>query len=362
MWRFYVLFLLLLVACDRQGTTGIPPDLPEIPASLEKQQAFICAYEKNKLPPLDPELDQLFKRAVWIYKQNRLKNDPEEYAKAERLYRIAAAHGHYKAMNNLTNFILQGWSVATGNVDLVVDMTEDLIQRGIPIGYFNMGVLLDKGYGVKPDEKAALQYFRKAADLGNPEAQYYVGEKLDSLTATNPVPYKIGKEMKQCAADQGHAEAAIDTAVYAEINAKHHSISSEDTAKNNASALKYYHLATKAGSSTAAFVLYEQFLAEPPNIELGLTKDEERSRRYKAISDILEGYDYLGATVDEIDRIVPLPPAKLPPWDGQLEWVQRWNANVPPRIPDEERIVELAKAKGLDPATGRPLKNLSGAE
>jgi hypothetical protein len=71
---------------------------------------------------------------------------------------------------------------------------------------------------------------------------------------------------------------------------------------------------------------------------------------------------YLGATVDEIDRIVPLPPAKLPPWDGQLEWVQHWNANVPPRIPDEERIAEMAKAKGLDPATGRPLKNLSGTE
>jgi hypothetical protein len=35
----------------------------------------------------------LFKRAVWIYRQNRLKDDPAEYARAERLYRIAAAHG-----------------------------------------------------------------------------------------------------------------------------------------------------------------------------------------------------------------------------------------------------------------------------
>ncbi|MDR3159305.1 MAG: sel1 repeat family protein [Zoogloeaceae bacterium] len=345
MRRFYVLFLLLMVACDSRGTTGIPPDLPEIPASLEKQLAFTCAYEKDKLPPLDPELDQLFKRAVWIYKQNRLKNDPEEYAKAERLYRIAAAHGHYKAINNLTNFILQGWSVATGNVDLVVDMTEDLIQRGIPVGYFNMGVLLDRGYGVKPDEKAALQYFRKAADLGNPEAQYYVGSQLSSLTAANPIPYEIGNKMIQCAGEQGHAKAASETGAYF-----------MDIDIRPAEALKYYHLATKAGSSTAAFVLYEQFLAEPPNTELGLIRDEERSRRYDAIRHILHGYDYLGATVDEIDRIVPLPPAKLPPWDGQLEWVQRWNANVPPRIPDEERIAELAKAKGLDPATGRPVR------
>jgi TPR repeat protein len=340
-----LLLVLWATACNQANSRSIKADLPEA-KTLEEQLAFTCAYEKDKLPPLDPELDLLFKRAVWIYKKNRLKNSPEEYAKAERLYRIAAAHGHYKAMNNLTNFILRGRSVEPGNVDLVVDMTESLIERGIPLGYFNMGVLLDSGYGVKQDEEAALQYFRKAADLGNPEAQYYVGELLTQLTNANPVPYKIGLEMKQCAADQEHAEAAIDTA----INKKHHSHFSE--------ALKYYHLATKAGNSTAAFVLYGEFLAEPPFNELGLEKDEERSRRYEKISTILDGYDYLNATVDDIDNIVPLPPAKLPPWNDQIEWVQRWNADVPPRLPSEERIAELAKAKGLDPETGLPLEKV----
>jgi hypothetical protein len=115
-------------------------------------------------------------------------------------------------------------------------------------------------------------------------------------------------------------------------------------------------LATKAGNSTAANALRKQFLAEPPFNELGLEKDEERSRRYKTIADILERYDYLGTTVDEIDNIGPLPPAKLPPWNDQIEWVQRWNADVPPRLPSEERIAEVAKAKGLDPHTGLPLE------
>ncbi|MCL2591704.1 MAG: DUF6396 domain-containing protein [Betaproteobacteria bacterium] len=22
---------------------------------------------------------------------------------------------------------------------------------------------------------------------------------------------------------------------------------------------------------------------------------------------------------------MPLPPAKLPPWDGEIEWVKKWN-------------------------------------
>jgi TPR repeat protein len=339
-----LLLVLWTTACNQTDYRSIKmTDLPEA-KTLEEQLAFTCAYEKDKLPPLDPEIDLLFKRAVWVYKKNRLKNTPEEYAKAERLYRIAAAHGHYKAMNNLTNFILRGRSVEPGNVDLVVDMTESLIERGIPIGYFNMGVLLDGGYGVEQDEEAALQYFRKAADLGNPEAQFYIGTMLRSLTIANPIPFEIGNQMKRCAADQGHAEAAIDTATHL---------------KNDnypAEALKYYHLATKAGDATAANVLRKQFLAEPPFNELGLEKDEERSRRYEKISTILDGYDYLNATVDDIDNIVPLPPAKLPPWNGQIEWVQRWNADVPPRLPSEERIAELAKAKGLDPETGLPLE------
>lgn len=28
---------------------------------------------------------------------------------------------------------------------------------------------------------------------------------------------------------------------------------------------------------------------------------------------------YLNPTVEDIDEIVPLPPAKLPPWDGKLK-------------------------------------------
>jgi TPR repeat protein len=343
-------FALSLAVCsDQTDSRSISmADLPKA-ASLKEQLAFTCAYEKDKLPELDPELDQLYKRAVWTYKQNRLKDDPAEYAKAERLYRIAAAHGHWKAMHNLTNFILRGRSVATGNVDLVVDMTEDLIRRGIPQGYYNMGLLLGSGYGVKADESASLQYFRKAADLGNPEAQFYIGKKLEGLSAANPVPYNIGNDMIQCAGEQGHSKAASETGSYLSA-----------VKKDYPSAVKYYHLAVKAGSAMAAWCLHDAFLCTDPTDRvdyLGLEKDEERSRRYGVISHILSGYDYLDATVDELDEIVPLPPAKLPDWDGQIQWVKEWEKNetTPPPLPSEERIAELARQKGLDPETGRKL-------
>jgi TPR repeat protein len=372
MQQFYILFLLLLVACDSRGTTDVPPDLPEIPTELEKQLAFICTHEISRIPKRDPEADQLFLRARWLQKKNTLANDPGQYPEIERLYRISAAYGHDKAMNNLGEMLARGQSDADDVVELPFEMAQDMIRRGIPLGYFNMGILLDRGYGVKQDKKVALKYFRRAADLGNPYAQYLVGTELENLTIDYPVPYKIGTQMIRCAADQGHAEAAFETGIDLKSEARtgrdvitKKVYTPEEISRYYADALKYYQLAVKAGSSQAAYKLQKSFLGPPPDDQLdylALEKDEERSRRYEKISTILDGYDYLGATVDEIDKIVPLPPAKLPPWDGQLEWVQRWNANVPPRIPDEERIAEMAKAKGLDSATGRPLKNLSGTE
>ncbi|MCY1208183.1 hypothetical protein D9M68_505730 [compost metagenome] len=57
----------------------------------------------------------------------------------------------------------------------------------------------------------------------------------------------------------------------------------------------------------------------------------------------------------EINEIVPLPPAKLPPWDGKLQWLEEREANIPPPKPGEALIRQLAQARHLDSVTGRPL-------
>jgi TPR repeat protein len=306
---FLSLLLALLVACgasedsvSRRNDMPTPPDFPEIPASLKEQLAFTCAYEQGRIPRRDPEADQLFLRARWMQKNNLLKEDPTVYPKVERLYRIAAAWGHDKAMNNLVLMLMRGQSDADDTIDLPVALAQDMIQKGIPSGYYNMGSLLNYGYGVEQDEKVALKYLRKAADLGNPEAQYYVGDKLTSLSISHPVPYKIGHEMIQCAADQGHAEAAISTAIHLKNYAQYgkdlitdKAYTPKEIAQNYADAVKYFQIAVKAGSSLAAYSLKDSFLGPPPDDQLdylALEKDEERSRRYNKISTILRGYDY----------------------------------------------------------------------
>jgi hypothetical protein len=332
--------VIALAACGKTTPKERPvPDLPAIQTNL----AFTCAYEKDAIPPRDPEADQLYVHARWLRKNNLLKEDPLVYPKIERLIRIATAYGHDKANLELRQMIGKGTAQSENITKETLDLTEELIQRGIPGGYYDMGRYLERGYGVKLDKDLARRYYRKSADLGSPEGQYAVAE----LLAPIDIAPDIARQMRRCAAEQGHGEAGLALG----INLKGHGRYPE--------ALQAFQLGAIAGEDTSASFLSKGFNGPPTTDELhylGQQKDEERYKRYLAIGNFLGAYSYLNPKVPEIDRIVPLPPAKLPPWDGSFQWLKTHEANVPPPLPSEERIQEMARAKHLDPETGRPLK------
>ncbi|WP_221928298.1 DUF6396 domain-containing protein, partial [Pseudomonas amygdali] len=58
----------------------------------------------------------------------------------------------------------------------------------------------------------------------------------------------------------------------------------------------------------------------------------------------------------DIDSIVPLPPAKLPAWDGTFQWEKERGAKTVPNKPDDALLQRLSKEKDLDPVTGLPLE------
>ncbi len=333
--------VLVLAACGDASSHRTKefsvPDLPGIQAKL----AFTCAYEKDHIPSRDPEADQLYKYARWLRKGNVLKNDPSVYLTVERLIRIATAHGHDKANLELRNLIAEKQALSTIPIAETLRLTEELIQRGIPGGYYDMGRYIERGYGVTSDAELALKYFRKAADLGSPDGQFLVGTKLLPIDAAP----EVGKQMLLCSAQQGHGEAGVDLGVYLQEN------------KDFPNALVAFQLGAKGGNATAASFLKDGFKATSSDTLnfIGVQLDQERSRRYEIVWKFLAAYDYLNATVPELDEVIPLPPAQLPPWDGKPRWLKEHEANIPPPLPSETRIVEMAKAKGLDPATGRPL-------
>jgi len=203
-----------------------------------------------------------------------------------------------------------------------------------------------QGYGVVGDFDLGKSYYRKAADLGSPDAQYLIADMLTDARRHPPEVVKIGLQMYRCAAEQGHAEAAVDLGAYIYEEKPHE-------------AMDAYQLGTRAGSAIAASFLESGFSITDPSVGFYLGQsnaDPERTRRYKIAGKFLSDYDYLDPKVPEIDEIVPLPPAKLPPWDGKFKWLEEHKANVAPALPSEKRIAEMARAKGLDPKTGRPIQ------
>ncbi|WP_247392450.1 sel1 repeat family protein [Ralstonia pseudosolanacearum] len=325
----------LTCACTKkESQLASLPDMSAVRANL----AFTCVHEADHLPPLDPEAGQLFQYGRYLQK----KEGPKNFNDIARYYRIAAAHGHYKANNNLQSLVSQGLADSPDAPKETIDLAAQLVNQGIPSGYYDIGHYLELGYGLKQDEEMALRYMRKAADLGSPDAQYYVGQKLAPIDNAPA----IARQMWQCAADQGHGTAAFKLG----IDVKTDKLYSE--------AAKAFQQAAAAGETQGAFALQLEFSWEREDTHLsdiGVAKDPERSRRYELIGDFIDRNAGRNPKVADIDKIVPLPPAKLPPWDGTFQWEKDQAAAVPPQKPSDELIERLSKAKHLDPATGLPL-------
>ncbi|WP_333988895.1 sel1 repeat family protein [Burkholderia cepacia] len=327
----------LLTACSKNESAINP--LSDV-SSVRLNLAFTCTHEAGHLPSLAPEADKLFQYARFIEK----RDGPKDFNEVARYYRIAAAFGHYKANHNLQILISSGMASSPDPEKESVDLAEQLIKAGVPSGYYDIGHYLLNGYGVQGDDEAARRYIRKAADLGNAEAQYYVG---DILAPDNMAP-DIAYALFQCAADQGHGKAANDLGIIETIKRRY------------PSALHAFQQAAAAGDRQGALSLEDGFKGPPANDRLnyiGVTGDPERARRYSMIGEFIDANDGLNPKIPDIDKIVPLPPAKLPPWDGTFQWQKEQEASVRPQKPSDEVVDQMAKAKHLDPATGLPLAN-----
>ena len=329
-----LLTVLTLTACSKETSMPTVPDLATVRANL----AFTCVYEADHLPPLDPEADALFKYARYLQK----REGPKDFDDVARYYRIAVAHGHYKANSNLQKLVSEGHASSPLPQRESVALASQLIDAGVPSGYYDIGYYLNLGYGLKQDKEMALRYFRKAADLGNADAQFYVGDLLEPWDKAPD----IARKMFQCATDQGFGKAAAILGI--SLKGDH----------QYAESIAAFQKGVIAGDSMSASFLEDGFKAPPPSDGLNylaLPNDPERSRRYELIWQFLIRNDGRNPKVPDIDQIVPLPPAKLPPWDGTFQWQKEQDAAVPPDKPSDELINRLSQAKNLDPATGLPL-------
>ncbi|AET93857.1 Sel1-like repeat protein (plasmid) [Burkholderia sp. YI23] len=333
--RTFALILLAIVflaACSKENTL---PDSTNV-AQFRASMAFTCSHEADRLPVLDPDADALFRYGRYL----QTRDGPKDFNEVARYFRIAAAYGHYKANHNVQQLISHGLANSPDGAQESVEWATKLVEQNVPTGYYDIGYYLNSGYGLKQNQEMALKYIRKAADLGNADAQYYIS---DMLTRHDREP-EVSDQMLQCAAEQGHARATFELGI------------SRQQEHRYQDALIAYQKGVAAGSSVSALSLKMAFITPSADNKLdflGMTKDLERSRRYQVIEKYLGDNEQSNPKVPDIDKIVPLPPGKLPPWDGTFEW-ERARAQIPPK-PSDELIERLAKEKHLDPDTGLPL-------
>jgi TPR repeat protein len=188
------------------------------------------------------------------------------------------------------------------------------VAAGQAWGYYDLGVAHEHGYGgAAQDEQIAWAYYRKAAELGSPDAQMalasaYLKAKRDDAE----------EAMVMCAYRQGHGPAGYKLGSYAEIF------------KNFAAALAYYQAGTRFGSKESAIALRIMFDLEDWNLrdkkdqaalkELAIMPDPERKSRYDQISDALDLNPDLKLT--RLDQVLPLPPVELPAWQGVQDVIE----------------------------------------
>ena len=308
---------------------------------------FTCVHEAK--PPLSPDTQKLYNYARYHDLHNMWNGKPGDltWQDAAAYYRIAAANGDYKA-NVRLQYLLRTGRVNAPNAKKETLKLNDLLMNQLPgTAHYHSYLYLKHGYGlIGADE---LAYLRKAADLGSKEAQYELSQIFENIKdeKTRVFRFETAEKLLACASEQGMGIASQYLGVSLQLEKKYQE------------AVKVLHQGAKNGDSQSAFRLsngFQKGINENNKIDyLALKPDAERHMRYEKIALYLSDNDYLNPTLHDLDQIVPLPPAKLPPWDGKIEF-QRWYEGASPPKPSDELVQRLAEQAGLDWQTGLPLK------
>ena len=318
--------------------------MEQLQANLE----FTCKHEEK--PELSQETQQLYNFALYHDLHNMWtgKKGDAVWNGLARYYRIAAMNGDYKANIRLQYLLKSGRISSDMPQTEVLNLNEELAKQLPATAYYNLYGYLDVGYGVRTEKDGKYAYLRKAADLGSREAQYVVADMLGKINDDDTLEMRIKliDQLRACASEQGLGDASEMLGLRLERK------------KEYPKALEAFHQGVKNGSELSASVLSEVFNNKRENKyldDLNLKEDSERARRYKIIGDYLYEKDYLQPKVPDLDEILPLPPAKLPEWNGKIAF-QRWYEGEAPPKPSEALMQKLANQAGLRVDTGLDLE------
>lgn len=179
---------------------------------IKKNLEFTCVHEKR--PPLSEETQQLYNYALHRDLNHMWPGQRGDGFWDELLpyYRIAAANGDYKANVRLQFLLSDGWTrVPDIEAEAETQKLYKMLHKQLPAtAYYLLKGYIEDGYGVSAPPDSELAFLRKAADMGNREAQYTLGQMISSLDDEETREFRLKLMMKlyRCASEQGQGNAS----------------------------------------------------------------------------------------------------------------------------------------------------------
>nr|WP_232447187.1 tetratricopeptide repeat protein [Burkholderia ubonensis] len=306
----------LTAAMDKLSTAM--SDLPryeKLPLFNPHRKTFTCVYQDQQVPPIDPQAELWFQQALALDDPN-IFYKKRDYPRIYQLYTQAAERNHWKAMLNLASLILgHSPGVPEHDSEAAIRWVEKAMKLGVPDAYDKMGTYHQNGLINGGSATSAYAFFQSAADMGSPAAMTFLGTKMDGEYDEPGGAFwgnlPIATQMLECAFAQGYGDAADELAlIYARSN----------TQEGKARALKILHEGVKLGSAKCAHSLAPEFngldLTDGTNLVGHI--DKARADRYGKLGRALEFYQGR-LKLPNLDKVLPLPPAPLPKWDGNVQ-------------------------------------------
>jgi len=329
---------------DKKKLPGYMQELPPFDPHIA---SFECQTEASKVPPIDAQADDWFLEARALEDRTTFYED-REYKKIVQLTRQAAERHHWKAMLNLASLYVEGRDPPHGESEAVA-LVSQAIELGIPAAYDRMGTYYLNGTGVRGDPDRAYAFFQKAAQMGNPQSMAFLGEKMDAGGDNLKPGYwgniPIAIKMFECALAQGYGPAAVEMKPMYELPRGADGMpTGSETPATRERVMRALHEGVKGGCQFCAIYLWYEF-DHPDDLANMFVPfiDKARAQRYAMLRDAL-GFNP-DRRFPNLDKILPLPPASLPPWDGKRESLLAAAMAVVP-APDTPASTEASLRKG----------------
>jgi len=299
--------------------TNVRDDTPsrnqKLPLFNPHLPSFSCELEANKVPPIDAQAEAWFHEASALNSADIFPSN-RDYKRIVELTRQAAERHHWKAMLNLASLYVEGHDPTHG-VEDAVQLVETAMRLGIPAAYDRMGTYFMNGTGVDANATRAYAFWQRAAEMGSPAAMAFLGEKIDAVWDDPHGAFwgnrAVGIQMLECAFSQANGDAAYELAKTISTQPGRAS-----TREERSRALRILHQGVQYGSEACANALAIEF-GKPFDLASMLAPniDRARSERYWLLGEAL-GFDPKDR-FPNLDKVLPLPPAKLPPWNGDRD-------------------------------------------